>query len=211
MEIGPQVTIQRHDLEQEPVQVPPNTGVILVDGSWEISGRTGVGMVIFDEKGNLVHAKGTNLTTKNSLEGEAMAVFGALNYIMEGSIGRYRIYSDCKILVQAIERESINELTHCQAVRVVVRCIQLCKDLRDMVSIKHVRRNALIQPHALANWATRQNSTFAGVPGQQFMKELHLQPVINKALYLFQGSTKFSTVQWNYIQLESYGETLLLF
>lgn len=126
-------------------------------------------MVIFDEKGNLVHAKGTNLTTKNSLEGEAMAVFGALNYIMEGSIGRYRIYSDCKILVQAIERESINELTHWQAVRVVVRCIQLCKDLRDMVSIKHVRRNALIQPHALANWATRQNSTFAGVPGQQFM------------------------------------------
>lgn len=170
---------QHHRREQHITEVPPNTGAIHVDGSWEVSGKAGLGVIIYDTNGLLVSTKGQGMITQDPLEAEALAVLTALEYTAtknrEDPSGKFIIYTDCKTLVQAISTNNIEELPNWRTAQTVAYCIRTYNRLQEIVLIHHAGRESLTQPHNIANWARRVNGVFNGYPSPAFRQELQIQ------------------------------------
>lgn len=154
-----------------PATIPRGKKVILVDASWDPSHTTGTAMIMYDEQGERKRAQCTIETTHDPFQAEATATFHALEFIhnrtLNGEQARYMLYTDCKLLVNVLASKQLQDMPSWRATESVVSCLQLIDELHQKVTIAHMRREALHQPHSLANWARRNKKGFYRYDGQE--------------------------------------------
>lgn len=166
--------------------MPTGKSVILIDGSWQASGKAGLGILVFDPQEELVRAKGSAAVARGPLESEAMALCNAIDHAKGQRAGEFIVYTDCKALVSTINNNSTDEIPDWMATEAIANCVLEYHNLQGRITVQYVGRHLLKQPHNLANWA-RTDGNFVGIPSEQFMKELHLERRISRSLFILEG------------------------
>lgn len=137
---------------EAPTQVARGERVILVDGSWDTHEKGGVGMAVYNRRGDLVYVNFHPTQPLDSLHVNALVAIVAMRYVMqEGSQCAFIIFSDNKNMVQVINGGKISELTSWKAAEAVMSTIILHKEEAHKMKIQHITRRALRAPHNLVN------------------------------------------------------------
>lgn len=114
---------------------------------------------MYDQKGILVRAWTRYMNATYPLHGEALALLQILNRYRERMANRdtnmTHIFSDWSTLVKAVNHSSIKDLPSWSAAPTVGQCAQLVHSYKEVIAVRHVSRQALKDPHNLANWARR--------------------------------------------------------
>ncbi|KAF3327936.1 hypothetical protein FCM35_KLT06542 [Carex littledalei] len=151
----------------EAVLVPRGKMVILMDASWDSTRRTGTSFVFFDGQGRLQYVQMNHTTCSDPLQAEAMALLQVLRYVERELstqiLTQVLLCSECKILVNAILQNNFLELPSWQAAEMVVEGAQLYHTMIERVTLRHVNRELVTQPHFLANWARTSGSNCEGM------------------------------------------------
>ena len=123
--------------KREPSLVRMDTWIILIDGSWDTTNRSGIGMVCFDQNGRLVQVQGERITAQDPLQAEAKALIKALNYVLaqRQHQRKFVIYSDCRTLIDAVQSGTIEGLPSWRAAVDVGNCIALMEQVSDDTEI----------------------------------------------------------------------------
>lgn len=160
------------------VHIPRGAKTMLVDASWDTSKRTGLGVTCFDETGALSNAFCYRLYTTDPFHAEAHALLKALQMVQDqhsNTTTLTLIFSDCKKLVQAIQTHEVEELSSWRARETVSLCIDIWRNVNHITHIHHVKREALVQPHQLANAIrTAPTNSSAMELVEQLQMERHL-------------------------------------
>ncbi|KAJ4806347.1 hypothetical protein LUZ62_018913 [Rhynchospora pubera] len=151
---------ERYDIHQEGWQV-------LVDGSWEESGRAGGAYIVY-EKGQ-VHSVGMHsFRVQDAFHAEAMALYEAMRYVFNQEPGtpgmKVQFFSDCQGLVLAVNNTDVADLPSWRATRVTNQIIRQMDQSGREATLQFARREALNQPHNLANIARRNGINYQGLP-----------------------------------------------
>ena len=91
-----------------------------------------------------------------------------------------QVLSDCKVLVNAVNSNSIQDLPSWKAADTVAQCGRLAQNQFRNIQIRHVTREAAKGPHEMSNWARRNQQNSGGLidlihsPWKQL--ERHLNP-----------------------------------
>lgn len=148
--------------------IPTNTEILIVDASWDVNKEAGWGAVWYDQRGSYAWAGAGYMQAEDPLHGEALALLHVTRWYVScmsnSTTSRAQIFSDCKVLVQAIRNNSIDDLPSWKATPTVVDVINLINSVNDRVIVRHVSREALKGPHNLANWARRNKEHMEVLP-----------------------------------------------
>ncbi|KAF3327924.1 hypothetical protein FCM35_KLT06530 [Carex littledalei] len=154
--------------------------VALVDGSWDVQGRAGTGLAVYNRRGDLVYTSFGRVASQDAFSTEAMAVWQALQYIeVNGSEGVFICYSDSRQLVQAIADRRVQGIPNWRAAEKVQQCINYIARYRDRVQVKYITRKALHTAHQMANWARMTGKIEAGTPIQCNIGHLDIEHRLN--------------------------------
>lgn len=151
---------------REPVLVPAGTQILLIDASWASGGEAGWGAIFYDETGCLKEIAFDFMTLSDPFHAEAMVLLQVLQQgrerVRRGHRNRVMVFSDCKVLVNAVHNKITQSLPSWEAAQTVAECINLVQELRETVSLTYITREALKGPHKLANWARVNSQRGAG-------------------------------------------------
>ncbi|XP_078170749.1 uncharacterized protein LOC144565012 [Carex rostrata] len=169
-------------------RIPRGAKTILIDASWEPSNKTGTtAVMVFDEQGGLLEALSQAMVTNDSFQAEAIALLQALQYVESNSTHTsrcpYVIFSDCKTLVQTVNQQCVDELPSWKARQTIAQCIVIWEQVLHTTSLYHTRREALTQPHLLANGIRKANS---GSTGMELVRELGIDLQLLSQFFVFQ-------------------------
>lgn len=127
---------------------------------------------------------------KTPWEAEAIALLNALEHIASQNGAqagaKYAVYSDCKVLVDAVQNDCLDNLPSWRAAPMVAHCARRFQSMKEQTLLRYVRRDALKQPHLLANWARRTEQGYSGFPCDSFMKEMDIDKQLDSALFQFE-------------------------
>lgn len=169
------------------VLVPRGKGVILMDASWDCMKKTGTAFISFNEKGELSFVQTRSTLCTDPLQAEATALLQVLQYIKGDSgaqaVPNTLICTDCKILVKAITLNDYLELPSWQAAEVVAEGANLYQQMIGNVTLRHVSRRMLPEPHLLANWARTTNSSCTGMVPAHMAERVNLHPQLNRQFF----------------------------
>ncbi|KAF3324721.1 hypothetical protein FCM35_KLT10878 [Carex littledalei] len=93
------------------------------------------------------------------------------------------VCSDCKVLVQAVLQNNFLDLLSWQAAEVVAEGAQLYLKLMGRVTLKHVTRELVAQPHSLANWARITRTECTGTVPADVAEKANLHPDIDRGRF----------------------------
>lgn len=174
-----------------PVSIQQGSITVLIDAYWDSTKRAGLALITYDQTGRLQEVQGLHTTANDALHAEAEALLAALQQCTgTGSvIERYTIFSDCKLLVQAVLREQPEHLPSWMAQETVVRCILRHKECRGKVLIEHVTRMKLKAPHYICNKARREGTNFRGRPPDGVTEFMQVPAVLNPNHFRFEIGT----------------------
>lgn len=148
--------------------IPPNTVTILVDASWDVSKNAGWGATWYNQQGHLKGIRARHIHAEDATQGEATAILHTIHQCIattgNGNQVEVMIVTDCKVLVQAINNNSIEELHSWQAAQVAAECAQKIRDAKNSITVRYTTRKALTGPHMLANWARRNKQQTDTMP-----------------------------------------------
>ncbi|KAJ1702982.1 hypothetical protein LUZ63_002761 [Rhynchospora breviuscula] len=137
---------------------------VVVDGSWDMQNRSGSTYLIY-QGGKLTLIGYNNHDVLEPFHAEAKAVKEAMNRLVDIGVQNQQIelFSDCD-LVQAINEEDVQNFPSWRARQEVMDVIVTAKQFGDRLQFKHVRREAVIQAHKMANIARSKKVCFSGAP-----------------------------------------------
>lgn len=119
----------------------------------------GGGTIRYNQGGQREQVWAGYIHAEDPLHSEALAILNILHQLeqegQDSQRGQLNIFSDCKVLVQAINNSAIEGLPSWKAANTVVECILLTRQWGEEITITFASRDALKGPHALANWARR--------------------------------------------------------
>lgn len=176
------------DRVQRPTKaaIPIDTEVFLTDASWDGSNRAGWGLTCYDEKGELLSVQYGATRAMDPLHAEAMAMQKTLEMVLnryeERRPVRIIIMSDCQVIINAIHRNSVEDLPSWRAAHTVAECGRLFSQCNNYTAIAKATRQMVQDPHNLANWARRTGRQFQGTIGEvselNFTIHTQLDPVV---------------------------------
>ncbi|KAF3340489.1 RNase H [Carex littledalei] len=168
----------------EPVLVPRGNMVILMDASWDSTKKTGTAFVLFDEMGRLQYVHTAHIECSDPLQAEATALLQVLNYVKgevtANSDSKVLVCTDCKVLVNSILQRTVLDLPSWRAAEVVAEGAQLHDTMIGRITLRHVNRKMIPQPHLLANWARTSGYTCSGSVPAHIALHANLNPEIDR-------------------------------
>lgn len=75
----------------------------------------------------------------------------------------FAIYSDCQMLVSAVNRNCIDDLPIWRVAHIVAECATLLTNCGGFTTVLKAAREVVQEAHQLANWARRTGQSFQGV------------------------------------------------
>lgn len=185
---------RRRGNNNEPTQigVPVKTEVILVDASWEGLNRAGWGAVSFDEKGELRGIGFGGMRAIDLLQAEALAMLKILELVLD----RYRerngeqtmIMSDCQVLINAIHKNSVEEILSWGAASAVEKCGRRYSECNTFTTIVKATREMVKDAHNLANLAQRTGREYQGTLSEVTELNFAIQERLNQEVFQRQQS-----------------------
>ncbi|KAJ4765712.1 RNA-directed DNA polymerase (reverse transcriptase)-related family protein [Rhynchospora pubera] len=140
-----------------------NAWQVLVDASWASTHKAGGAYVVF-EKG-CMHSIGMHyFQVQDAFHAEAIAMQEAIRYMFDNmnmpSNIRIEFFSDCLNLVTAVNQEDLTDLPSWKATGTVQDIILRMQRRDGTVTLRYAQREALKQPHELANQARRNETQY---------------------------------------------------
>lgn len=158
--------------------------VILIDASWDQSNKGGTGMMIYNGLGQLVHTEYRQVLAADPLHAEALGLSDALQYLLNNqSAGKGFIFSDCRVLIDAVTQQQLGNLPSWDATETVALCLHKLQSVGGGVELRYANREKLGDPHKVANWARTTAQTFRGCMPASFMNELEIQMTLSTDHY----------------------------
>ncbi|XP_078163540.1 uncharacterized protein LOC144558573 [Carex rostrata] len=181
MQLGPiQSNPGRQRAAQTRIPIPQGARVVLIDASWDQKYGAGIGMGVYNRRGDLVYVSYAHGNTTDPFHAEAEAMWQTIKYATGGEHpGLFYIFSDCKTLVQAIIDGNTRDLPSWRAAETVGKCIRAYQRNHHSLSILHVLRVVVQTPHRLANWARKTGKNGSGTPIQCYLTHLELEQRLN--------------------------------
>ncbi|KAJ3683983.1 hypothetical protein LUZ61_013147 [Rhynchospora tenuis] len=156
--------------EQRTYEVDEDEWQVLIDGSWDVSGKTGTAAVIYQNREAKFLAYQFH-EAQDPFHAEALACLDAVGYIksllVRGQVQKICIHSDCSKLVDAIKEEQWDNLPSWRSTSVVHQLIVLISQLGYGTRISKVHRSAVQPAHVFSNFARRSQITRELAPIQQ--------------------------------------------
>ncbi|KAJ4783220.1 RNA-directed DNA polymerase (reverse transcriptase)-related family protein [Rhynchospora pubera] len=151
-----QPTLSYQEAEQKRYEVTENEWQMLVDGSWDVTGKAGTAFVLYKE--GTAHCLAYNYhQAQNPFHAEAIAFLEAIKALcIEIELlhtQKVCIHTDCQRLVNAILEEETDNLPSWKAVPAVHQSVQLANRLGNRFRINYACREAIQPAHVLANYA----------------------------------------------------------
>lgn len=132
--------------------------VILIDASWDVANRTGTVMLHYDRHRNRGEAKCDIETAQDPFHAEVGAILQALRYIQN-------ILQQGNQMADLLTSRNLEGLPSWRATEPIVDCLRHVDRLQNFVHISHIKKEALHQPHLLANWARKKKKGIPVLPG----------------------------------------------
>ncbi|KAJ4755501.1 RNA-directed DNA polymerase (reverse transcriptase)-related family protein [Rhynchospora pubera] len=175
-----------HSTVQERYEYSAQGWQVVLDASWDITGRAGGAFVIYDR--GCLHSIGLcSFEVHDAFHAEAVILREAGRYMYEHmnipSVIRIQFFSDCMSLVLAVNHGEEENLPSWRATRVVKELIGLLEDKSEGMSVHHVQRKAVGQAHGLANVARRNRINYLGAPHMVFHQEARLNQVLDELFF----------------------------
>ncbi|KAJ4782173.1 RNA-directed DNA polymerase (reverse transcriptase)-related family protein [Rhynchospora pubera] len=157
----PRITLQPQRDEQKRYEVNEDEWQLLIDGSWDATGKAGTSYVLYKE--GVAHYFAYNYhQVQDPFHAEATTFLGAIkvlcNELQLPHTQKVCINTDCQKLVTAILEEETDNLPSWKAVPVVYKSVQIINGLGSRIRINSVCREAVQPAHVLANYARRNMS-----------------------------------------------------
>lgn len=151
----------------DPIEVPGNTSLVVVDASWDQSSKTGTAFVKFDGSRRLTFLHCRYQKATDPFHAEALALMEALEYIQNTpQMDQFLILSDCKTLVNLVVQGTIEGVPTWQATETVGKCIWIYDLQRNRANLIYARREFVTIPHQWANFSRRTGQSYDGPPQQ---------------------------------------------
>ncbi|KAJ1703884.1 hypothetical protein LUZ63_003663 [Rhynchospora breviuscula] len=176
---GRDIAVERHDIYQQGWQV-------IVDGSWEVSGKAG-GAYVFNDRGK-THSIGLHsFCVQDAFQAEAWTLNEAIMYTLrqEGCTPGRKIqfFSDCMGLVLAVNQNDVTDLPSWRATTVTNQIIRQIEESQAEVTLHFARREAVKQAHNLANLARRSAINYQGVPHMALQQQGKIGTGIDESFF----------------------------
>lgn len=144
-------------------------------------------MAVYNRRGDLVLVQYKKGLGTDPFYAETEALLEALLYITQASQeGRFCVFTDCKVLLQAVHEKQTHNLPTWQSAETVTRCWMIQQNLGDRVSIQYTTRNALKTPHELANWARISGKEDTGTPIQCQIAHLEVEHRLDDSFFIME-------------------------
>jgi ribonuclease HI len=158
---------------QQTVDIPIGYELIIVDGSWDQTGRAGRGMVAYDADGSLQTIVCQPFQAQDPFHAEAEAVQQAIKWYQvrrlhapsDGTV----IATDSRGLLRAIDSGDQEEIPSWRAIPTVMKIIQDIQDSNGTMVVLHVDRKGVQAAHQLANWARTRGEHREGMQYEDIM------------------------------------------
>jgi hypothetical protein len=161
--------------------------VMLLDASWQISGKAGVAALLYGAQQGLIWIMAKPMIAHDPFQAEAIAVHETTALIKEHEeqwgIEQFNIFSDCRVLIETLKNGNITDLPSWRAAQQIEGSRENIQQTRAKIRLHHAKRDALQQPHCLANWARRTEGTVQGALTQAFAAEQSLSNRIDEAKF----------------------------
>jgi zinc-binding in reverse transcriptase/Reverse transcriptase-like len=158
--------------------------IILVDASWDVSHRAGMGALLYDHRGKLLTIHCCQYSGGDVMHAETMAVSMALDhFIARGPQRGCVLFTDCQNLVQEIQNAGDSDSTSWKAEEEILRLRQLLNANAGKLEVRYAHRDHLIAAHNLANLARRKGYTYQGVPTKVFLTENNITEEIDRLVF----------------------------
>ena len=102
--------------------------------------------------------------------------------------GMFYVFSDCKILVKAVQEKQMEDIPSWQAAETVKQCWMSYEILKNKVKIHAITRAAIKTPHNLANWVRRTGTEGTGTPIQCQISHLEIEHKLNNSFFVLEGA-----------------------
>jgi ribonuclease HI len=158
---------------QQTVDIPIGYELIIVDGSWEQTGRAGRGMVAYDADGSLQTIVCQPFQAQDPFHAEAEAVQRAIKWyqvrrLLAPSDGTV-VVTDSQVILRAINSGDQEEIPSWRAVPTVMKIIQDIQDSNGTTVVLCVDRKGVQAAHRLANWARTRGEHREGMQCDDIM------------------------------------------
>ncbi|KAJ3701851.1 hypothetical protein LUZ61_005556 [Rhynchospora tenuis] len=145
----------------------PEGWQVLVDASWESSMKSGRAFVVYHR--GILHSVGLRASDMHDpFYAEASGLAEAMQYVYDKMQipmdTMVQFFSDCSNLVLAINQADTTDLPSWRAVPAVNEIIWRIENASQGPKVQHAKREALQQPHGLANAARRGMMNYEGPP-----------------------------------------------
>jgi Reverse transcriptase-like len=164
--------------------------VLLTDASWQVSRKASIAAMLFCAERDLIWTMVKPMMAEDPFQAEAMAVDEAIEeikgYKAQWGLQQINVFSDCRSLIEALKKGDITNLPSWRAAHQIVRTRANIRTIKAKIRLNHAGREALHQPHHLANWARKTEGQFQGQPTQTFLSEHKLDPRIDEKKYTWE-------------------------
>ncbi|KAJ4791511.1 RNA-directed DNA polymerase (reverse transcriptase)-related family protein [Rhynchospora pubera] len=169
-----------------PYEYNSHSWQLIIDGSWDTSQNSGSAFLAYHE-GVLVTIDFEKGNTADSFQAESVALQRAFDWaqVMSQEHGneRVHIFSDCISLVTALQEGNIDTIPSWRARPILAAIIRQLEQLGDRITLTHVRREAVLPAHRLANLARRNRIGYNGVPTAAVMQEHNIGMNIERRFF----------------------------
>ncbi|KAJ1689651.1 hypothetical protein LUZ63_013806 [Rhynchospora breviuscula] len=164
------------NMKAECTMVPSQVrAVCMVDASWDVMGRGGIGIAIYCRQGLLQHAYCKPVTASSPFHAETLALAMALQLITQMQTPMpIIIYTDCQFLVLFFTENEDRHIHDWRASKTAYQCKVTIEEMQGNVMVKYIPRFFNEVPHKLANYARTKGVYYQGLPSTQLMGELDL-------------------------------------
>lgn len=95
--------------------------------------------IVYNRRGDLVYVQYGKGIALDPFYAETEALLHAIQYALEGTgQGKFYIFTDCKILVNAIQEWDISDIPSWRAAEMVMICINLYSKNLDKILLQHI-------------------------------------------------------------------------
>ncbi|XP_078163112.1 uncharacterized protein LOC144558181 [Carex rostrata] len=172
----------------EAVNIPTNGRVILVDGSWDKVHGSGKSMSVYNRRGDLVYIQYDKGEEFDPFHTETEAMLMAIQYALEARCeGTFYIFTDCQLLIKAIQEGDITKIPSWRAAESVVKCINGHQINPSRILVQHIKREAVKTSHNMANWARKTGRSGKGTPLQCFLPQTEIEHNLNRVFFRLEG------------------------
>ncbi|KAJ4755843.1 hypothetical protein LUZ62_090248 [Rhynchospora pubera] len=175
--------VQGVNICKNAIQLSPEEGVILLDASWDTSKASALAFMVYDRMGNLICINCRPFQANSPFQAEAIALEEAAHYSMLMQESKIILFSDCRILVNAVNDFDYQTLPDWHAMEQVCRLRETIQAHQGRIEIRAVKREVVENAHMLANEARRRGTTWHGFPTAQQLARMKLKVKLDAEVF----------------------------